>query len=70
MDFNGSSTQSMDSDEHSTVIGLRLTTTGELFELDPEQRRWVLGSSSSADLIIKADPFISGARCVLEQWLD
>jgi DNA-binding NtrC family response regulator len=70
MDFNGSSTQSMDSDEHCTVIGLRMTTTGEMFELDPEQRRWVLGSSSSADFIIKTDPFISGAHCVLERRSD
>ena len=49
------------------VMGLRSTTRdSKLFRLEPEQRRWVLGSGVSCDVVVH-DPYVSESHCVLER---
>jgi pSer/pThr/pTyr-binding forkhead associated (FHA) protein len=48
------------------VVGLRSTTDSKTFTLPPAERRWVIGSGASCDLVID-DPFVSDVHCVLER---
>ena len=69
MTFIATKTQSMapDGRRGGLVVGLRRTTTGEVFMLDSGPRRWVVGSEESCDVPIADDPFVSGVHCVLER---
>ena len=68
MGFVESRTQSMapDGRRGGLVVGLRRTSTGEVYALDSGPRRWVIGSEVSCDVQID-DPFVSGTHCVLER---
>jgi DNA-binding NtrC family response regulator len=68
MSFLNSTTQSMSPEGRRTsvVAGLRRTTTGEVFALDPNRRRWVIGSEASCDVHVD-DAYVSGIHCVLER---
>ena len=68
MSFVENCTQSMapDGRRGALVVGLRRTSTGDVFTLDGGRRRWVLGSSSSCDIVIE-DPFVSGRHCMIER---
>jgi transcriptional regulator with PAS, ATPase and Fis domain len=68
MSFDEHTTQAMkDRRRTATVIGLRKASTGELFPLDPQKQRWLLGSDSSCELRMHNDPFVSGVHCVIER---
>ncbi len=68
MHFDDHTTQAMkDGRRSATVIGLRKASTGELFPLDPQKQRWLLGTDSSCDLRMHNDPFVSGVHCVIER---
>jgi DNA-binding NtrC family response regulator len=68
MHFDDHTTQAMkDGRRAATVIGLRKASTGELFPLDPQKQRWLLGTDSSCDLRMHNDPFVSGVHCVIER---
>lgn len=47
------------------VVGLRASRTGVEYPLDGA-RRWLLGSSTSCDLVID-DPYVSSTHCVVER---
>ena len=68
MSFVASNTQSMapDGRRGGLVVGLRKTSTREVFALDGGQRRWVVGSEPSCDLPLD-DPYVSGTHCVIER---
>jgi transcriptional regulator with AAA-type ATPase domain len=68
MGFVESRTQSMapDGRRGGLVIGLRRTATGEVYPLQTEPRRWLVGSEASCDVPID-DPFVSGTHCVIER---
>ena len=68
MSFVENCTQSMapDGKRGALVVGLRRTSTGDVFTLDGGRRRWVLGSNPSCDIVID-DPFVSGRHCMLER---
>jgi DNA-binding NtrC family response regulator len=68
MNFDEHTTQAMkDRRRTGTVIGLRKASTGELFPLEPEKQRWLVGTDSSCELRMLNDPFISGVHCVIER---
>ena len=68
MHFDDHTTQAMkDGRRAATVIGLRKASTGELFPLDQQRQRWLLGTDSSCDLRMHNDPFVSGVHCVIER---
>ncbi len=68
MHFDDHTTQAMkDGRRAATVIGLRKASTGELFPLDQQKQRWLLGTDSSCDLRMHNDPFVSGVHCVIER---
>ena len=48
------------------VVGLRAVRNGLEYPLESSGRRWVVGKSTSCDLVI-ADPFVSQAHCTLER---
>ncbi|MGN6109027.1 MAG: sigma 54-interacting transcriptional regulator [Kofleriaceae bacterium] len=48
------------------VVGLRATRDGAEYVLGTTERRWVLGSRASCDVVIE-DPYVSGMHCVLER---
>jgi transcriptional regulator with PAS, ATPase and Fis domain len=54
---------------NGVVIGLRAIGSGAEHVLDPARRRWVIGSSSSCDIVIE-DPCVSNAHCTLERRRD
>jgi DNA-binding NtrC family response regulator len=68
MGFVESKTQSMapDGRRGGLVVGLRRTSTGEVYTLDAEPRRWMIGSEDSCDFQID-DPYVSGTHCVIER---
>ncbi|MBA2542491.1 MAG: sigma-54-dependent Fis family transcriptional regulator, partial [Deltaproteobacteria bacterium] len=47
-------------------MGLRASRTGAEYPLDPQGRRWLIGSSSSCDVVID-DPFVSNTHCLVER---
>jgi pSer/pThr/pTyr-binding forkhead associated (FHA) protein len=49
------------------VVALRDRDSGERFDLSFETRNWTVGKSPHADLLIKDDPYVSNAHCVLER---
>ena len=67
--MNERKTQSIVSDRPRgrKVVGLRDTTTDEVFELDDTRIKWMVGSSPSCDLALVDDPFVSAAHCVVER---
>jgi transcriptional regulator with PAS, ATPase and Fis domain len=68
MKFNESRTQALEPDTRRTglVIGLRTTRDGTVHALEPQARRWVLGSGESCDVVID-DPYVSSLHCILER---
>ena len=68
MKFNECRTQALapDARRNGIVVGLRATRDGAEFTLGPEERRWVLGTGASCDLVIE-DPYVSSAHCTLER---
>ena len=67
MDY-GRKTESMhERPRGGTVIALRETASEQIFELDEEQRKWVVGSKPSCEIALCDDPFVSGTHCVLER---
>jgi transcriptional regulator with PAS, ATPase and Fis domain len=52
-----------------TVVGLRISSTGELIDLEGGRRRWLLGSDNSCDIHV-IDPYVSAMHCVLERRAD
>jgi DNA-binding NtrC family response regulator len=49
-----------------TVVGLRASRSGIEYSLDDTSRRWLIGSSTSCDVVID-DPYVSSTHCVLER---
>jgi transcriptional regulator with PAS, ATPase and Fis domain len=68
MAFHENRTQALAPDTRRTsiVIGLRASRTGIEYPLDDVARRWLIGSSTSCDIVID-DPYVSSAHCVLER---
>src|SRR5688572_17748205 len=69
MSFRESQTSTLEPDgrRNGMVIGLRSTSDSRLYELPQTERRWVLGSGPSCDLVFDDDPYISESHCVLER---
>ena len=67
MTFCESSTQALapDTRRAGIVVGLRASRSGAEHDLD-ERHRWVLGSSTSCDIVID-DPYVSNIHCILER---
>ncbi|MDB4952465.1 MAG: Sigma 54 interacting domain protein [Myxococcales bacterium] len=68
MSFRESKTESMapDTRRSGVVVGLRKTTTSEVYDLTSNKRRWVVGSGPSCDVSIE-DPFVSAIHCLIER---
>jgi DNA-binding NtrC family response regulator len=68
MSFNESLTQALapDARRAGIVVGLRATRTGVEYPLEMVGRRWIVGSSSSCDVVID-DPYVSNTHCVIER---
>ncbi len=68
MTFHTNRTQALapDTRRAGRVLGLRANRTGAEYPLDMEGRRWLLGSSSSCDVVID-DPFVSNTHCIIER---
>ncbi len=68
MSFNESLTQALapDARRAGIVVGLRATRSGVEYPLELAGRRWMVGSSSSCDVVVD-DPYVSNTHCVLER---
>ena len=68
MSFSESRTQALapDTRRAGIVVGLRATRSGIEHSLDATGRRWVIGSSTSCDVVID-DPYVSNMHCILER---
>jgi transcriptional regulator with PAS, ATPase and Fis domain len=68
MTFQESRTQGLapDARRAGRVLGLRANRTGVEYPLDPEARRWLIGSSGECDVVID-DPFVSNTHCIVER---
>jgi len=63
---NQTSTLEPDGRRSGVVVGLRATGESKLYSLSSTERRWVLGSGPSCDLVLD-DPYVSDMHCVLER---
>ena len=66
--FDPNSTDSMEPDvrRRGLVTGLRRISNGEIFSLDDDRKRWVVGANASCEIVID-DPFVSQSHCLLER---
>ena len=60
------STLEPDNRRAGLVMGLRSTRESKLYPLPTTERRWVVGSGLSCDLVLD-DPYVSDSHCVLER---
>ncbi|HLL25751.1 MAG TPA: sigma-54-dependent Fis family transcriptional regulator, partial [Kofleriaceae bacterium] len=63
---NHTSTIEPDGRAGGLVVGLRSMTSSMFYSLATTERRWVMGSGESCDLVIE-DPYVSATHCVLER---
>jgi DNA-binding NtrC family response regulator len=68
MTFDEHQTQALapDTRRAGIVVGLRANRSGQEHPLEPIERRWILGSGPSSDIVID-DPFVSNVHCTLER---
>jgi DNA-binding NtrC family response regulator len=68
MTFRESQTSTLEPDRRRSgiVAGLRATTEAKTYALPEAERRWVVGSGASCDLVLQ-DPYVSDLHCVLER---
>jgi transcriptional regulator with PAS, ATPase and Fis domain len=66
--FNDNQTSTLEPDgrRKGIVVGLRATGESRMYSLPPTERRWVMGSGSSCDVVLD-DPYVSDMHCVLER---
>jgi transcriptional regulator with PAS, ATPase and Fis domain len=66
--FRESQTSTLEPDGRRAglVVGLRSTSESKMYSLSPTERRWVMGSGPSCDLVLD-DPYVSDMHCVLER---
>jgi transcriptional regulator with PAS, ATPase and Fis domain len=65
-DFRKTESLVLERPRSGSVVGLRNTATSEVFELDRERSRWMIGSDPSCDLSID-DPYVSRTHCIVER---
>ena len=63
---NQTSTLEPDGRRAGVVVGLRSTSESKTFALPTTERRWVVGSGPSCDVVLD-DPYVSDMHCVLER---
>lgn len=68
MTFRESQTSTLEPDRRRAgiVAGLRATAENRTYPLPEMERRWVVGSGPSCDVVLE-DPYVSDMHCVLER---